>query len=111
MNKKLHRLCLLLLVLSSSILAQHQISSEVDSIYQSLNDKERVGQLFMVYVNSEQESDPKAVDSLITEYYLGNLLFSTGTADAQIKLTNRFQALAKIPLAIGMDAEWGLAMR
>jgi len=111
MKKKVYLLCLLLLTLSSSIWAQQQISSKVDSIYQSLNDKERVGQLFMVYVNSEEESDPKAVDSLITDYYLGNLLFSTGTAEAQIKLTNRFQALAKIPLAIGMDAEWGLAMR
>src|SRR5690606_24354425 len=29
----------------------------------------------------------------------------------QAKLTNRFQAHAEIPLFVGIDAEWGLAMR
>ena len=111
MNKKVLGLCLFIVFISSSTWAQQKSSSEVDSLYQILNDKERVGQLFMVYVNSESESDPTEIETLITKYYLGNLLFSTGTPEAQLKLTNRFQALAKTPLAIGMDAEWGLAMR
>lgn len=111
MNKKVLGLCLFIVFISSSTWAQQKSSSEVDSLYQILNDKERVGQLFMVYVNSESESDPTEIDTLITKYYLGNLLFSTGTPEAQLKLTNRFQALANTPLAIGMDAEWGLAMR
>ncbi len=29
----------------------------------------------------------------------------------QAKLNNEFQSLAKVPLMIGMDAEWGFAMR
>ena len=29
----------------------------------------------------------------------------------QAKLTNRYQAKAKVPLFIGIDAEWGLSMR
>ena len=111
MNKKVLVLCLLGVFICSSTWAQRKLISEVDSLYQTLNDKERVGQLFMVYVNSDKESDPNEIDMLIIKYYLGNLLFSTGTPEAQLKLTNRFQALAKIPLAIGMDAEWGLAMR
>ena len=37
--------------------------------------------------------------------------FSKGGPMQQSKLNNEFQELSKVPLLIGMDAEWGLAMR
>lgn len=32
-------------------------------------------------------------------------------AEKQVELANHYQNLSKYPLLIGMDAEWGLAMR
>src|SRR5690554_3365528 len=84
----------------------------VDSIYDNMTLQEKLGQLFMVDLFS---SDPKSksdkIKDLITNYHLGGIIFSKGGPVRQAKLTNEFQALAKVPLMIGMDAEWGLAMR
>ncbi|HLW32274.1 MAG TPA: glycoside hydrolase family 3 N-terminal domain-containing protein [Aequorivita sp.] len=84
----------------------------VDSIYENMSLEEKFGQLFMVDLFS---SDPKSksdkIKDLITNYHLGGIIFSKGGPVRQAKLTNEFQALAKVPLMIGMDAEWGLAMR
>ncbi len=84
----------------------------VDSIYNSLSLKEKVGQLFMVDVVS---SDPPAkidkVRELVKQEYIGGLIFSKGGPRRQALLQNELQELSKIPLMVGMDAEWGLAMR
>jgi len=84
----------------------------VDSIYDSMTLEEKMGQLFMADIFS---SDPKEktdkLKDLITNYHLGGIIFSKGGPVRQAKLNNEFQSLAKVPLMIGMDAEWGLAMR
>lgn len=84
----------------------------VDSVYKTLSVEEKFGQLFMVDIFS---SDPKAkidrIKRLITDYHIGGVIFSKGGPGRQAVLNNEFQALAKVPLMIGMDAEWGLAMR
>lgn len=84
----------------------------VDSIYAGMSVEEKMGQLFMVDIFS---SDPKSktdkIKELITDYHLGGVIFSKGGPVRQAKLNNEFQALAKVPLLVGMDAEWGLAMR
>lgn len=84
----------------------------VDSIYDNMTLQEKLGQLFMVDLFS---SDPKAksdkIKNLISEYHLGGIIFSKGGPMRQAKLNNEFQALSKVPLMIGMDAEWGLSMR
>ncbi len=84
----------------------------VDSIYNSLTLQEKVGQLFMVDVFSNKT--PKEIDKirqLITEQQIGGVIFSKGGPQRQARLTNEFQQLSKVPLLVGMDAEWGLAMR
>ncbi|MCM4158851.1 beta-N-acetylglucosaminidase [Antarcticibacterium flavum] len=84
----------------------------VDSIYNNLSLQEKVGQLFMVdlFSNGSRASHNK-VRGLITEQHIGGVIFSKGGPGQQAKLNNEFQELAKVPLLIGMDAEWGLAMR
>lgn len=84
----------------------------VDSIYQSMTLEEKVGQLFMVAAYSNRDSlHVKEIDSLIEKYHLGGLIFFQGGPVRQARLTNHYQSLAKIPLWIGMDLEWGLSMR
>lgn len=84
----------------------------VDSIYQNMTIQEKLGQLFMVDIFS---SDPQAkidkIKNLISNYHIGGVIFSKGGPMRQAKLNNEFQKLAKVPLMVGMDAEWGLAMR
>ncbi|WP_309642580.1 glycoside hydrolase family 3 N-terminal domain-containing protein [Flavobacterium sp.] len=84
----------------------------VDSIYNTLTFDERIGQLFMVSAYSNKDSvHVKAIDKLIQENKVGGLIFFQGGPVRQAKLTNRFQSESKVPLLIGIDAEWGLSMR
>lgn len=84
----------------------------VDSIYQILTFDERMGQLFMVSAYSNRDSlHAKAIDKLITESKVGNLIFFQGGPMRQAKLNNRYQKLSKIPLLIAIDGEWGLPQR
>ena len=84
----------------------------VDSTYNSLSFEEKVGQLFMVAAYSNKdEAHNKSIDKLIEENKIGGLIFFQGGPMRQAKLTNRYQAKSKVPLFIGIDAEWGLGMR
>ncbi|WP_142785955.1 glycoside hydrolase family 3 N-terminal domain-containing protein [Changchengzhania lutea] len=84
----------------------------VDSIYKSMTLHERVGQLYMVQVMSNQNNATKNnIIKLIRDYHIGGLIYSNGGPVRQAKLNNELQSLSKIPLLIGMDAEWGLSMR
>jgi len=81
-------------------------------VYNTLSFGERVGQLFMVSAYSNKDSvHVKAIDKLIQENKVGGLIFFQGGPVRQAKLTNRFQSKSRIPLLIGIDAEWGLSMR
>src|SRR5690606_129265 len=110
------------LLLSPSILAQKSsplITSDyedqrkwVDSVYSSMNLQEKIGQLFMVDIfSSKPGAEARKVKQLITEHHIGGIIFSKGGPVQQARMHNEFQELAKTPLLIGMDAEWGLAMR
>jgi beta-N-acetylhexosaminidase len=84
----------------------------VDSVYNSLNLDQKLGQLFMVAAYSGGEKYNRAnIEKLIANNYIGGLIFMQGTPEAQAEQTNAFQASSKVPLMIAMDAEWGLGMR
>ncbi|EAR01079.1 glycoside hydrolase family 3 N-terminal domain-containing protein [Maribacter sp. HTCC2170] len=84
----------------------------VDARYDEMSLDERLGQLFMVSVASNQDkSSTDKVKALIQEHHIGGIIFSTGGPVRQAKLTNTYQSASKLPLMVGMDAEWGLAMR
>ncbi len=84
----------------------------VDSVFNKMSLEEKVGQLFMVDVfSSDPVGNTKKIKNLIDEYHIGGIIFSKGGPVRQAKMNNEFQAYSKVPLLIGMDAEWGLAMR
>jgi beta-N-acetylhexosaminidase len=84
----------------------------VDSIYNQMTFDEKVGQLFMVAAYSNKDATHVAdVEKLVSENKVGGLIFFQGGPMRQARLTNKYQSLAKVPLFIGIDAEWGLSMR
>lgn len=84
----------------------------VDNMYTNMSLEERIGQLFMVAAYSNKDTvHANTIDKLIKKYHIGGLIFFQGGPFRQANMTNRFQASSKTPLFIGIDAEWGLAMR
>lgn len=110
------RYILVFLLFSISSIGQikSNLSQEVwvDSVYNQLSFDEKIGQLFMVAAYSNKdEAHNKSIEKLIEENKIGGLIFFQGGPMRQAKLTNRYQAKSKVPLFIGIDAEWGLSMR
>ena len=90
--------------------ARHQ--AQVDSLMQQLSIHEKVAQLFVITISREPSEETVALqDSLVREYGVGNLIVMRGPIGPFIERTNHLQSLAKIPLLIATDAEWGAAMR
>ena len=86
--------------------------SWADSVFSSLTDDEKIGQLFMVAAYSNRDKKHIAeVDSLILKYKIGGLIFFQGGPARQASQTNHYQSLAKTPLFMAIDGEWGLNMR
>lgn len=84
----------------------------VDSIYSSMTLEEKVGQLFVVQAFSNKNKNHKNdIINDIRNNNIGGVIFSKGSPDKQVDLTNDFQNESSVPLLIGMDAEWGLNMR
>ena len=84
----------------------------VDAKYDAMSLDEKLGQLFMISVASNQnKSSTDKIKALIQDQHIGGVIFSKGGPIRQAKLTNAYQKASKTPLLIGMDAEWGLAMR
>jgi len=83
-----------------------------DSVFKSLNEDEKIGQLFMVAAYSNRDKKHVAeVDSLIVNHKIGGLIFFQGGPGRQASQTNHYQSLAKTPLFMAIDGEWGLNMR
>src|SRR5690606_10498985 len=76
----------------------------VDSVYNSLNLDEKIGQLFMVAAYSNKnESHVQSLEKLIKESHIGGLIFFQGGPMRQAQITNRLQARSKLPMLIGID--------
>lgn len=83
-----------------------------DSVFNTLSVEERIGQLMMVAAYSNKGPEHvRTIEDMVQRYNIGGLIFFQGGPVRQAILTNRYQTQAKTPLLIGMDLEWGLAMR
>lgn len=107
-----------IVALSSMVSAQADFQKVAtpwaDSIIQELSLDEQIGQLFMVPAWTDpkhQYFNQKEVENWILNYGVGGIIFFQGGPDNQLKRTLQFQSMSKIPMLIGMDAEWGLSMR
>jgi len=80
--------------------------------YNALSFNEKIAQLMIIRAHSNW--DAKKVDSLaslIKKYNVGGLCFFQGGPVREVIQTNLYQSIAKTPLLISMDAEWGVGMR
>lgn len=84
----------------------------VDSVFRKLSKNERIAQLMIIRAHSNLGQDHvDAVSKLIKDYNVGGLCFFQGGPVRQAHLTNYYQSIAKTPLMICIDGEWGLGMR
>lgn len=92
-------------------LTQHN-AAWVEKTLQSLTLEEKIGQMLMPRGNTSGKGyKPEILKEWVTRYKVGGLVFFAGQPTRQVQIVNELQSLSKVPLLIGMDLEWGLAMR
>src|SRR6478735_3260018 len=80
--------------------------------FRKLSKDQRIAQLMIIRAHSNLGAQHVAeVTELIRKYNVGGLCFFQGGPVRQAMLTNMYQSIAKTPLMISIDAEWGLGMR
>jgi len=84
----------------------------VDSTLQTMSLDQKIGQMLMPRGNySGKGYNPEKILQWVRDYHLGGIVFFAGQPSVQARITNQLQAISKIPMLIGEDLEWGLAMR
>ncbi|MFT3949254.1 MAG: glycoside hydrolase family 3 N-terminal domain-containing protein [Agriterribacter sp.] len=104
---------------SFSIFAQRSSSlpeqAWVDSIFATLSENEKIAQLMVVRVSSISNGKVTfygdEVKNAINTYNIGGICLFQGGPGRQANYLNEFQAIAKTPLLVCIDAENGLGMR
>ncbi|MFN1219383.1 glycoside hydrolase family 3 protein [Chryseobacterium kwangjuense] len=84
----------------------------VDKTYRSLSQDEKLGQLFIVALYTNKGEDYiNQIRNIVVNDKIGGLILMQDDAAREINLVNEFQQKSKVPMMIGMDAEWGLFQR
>ena len=114
---------ILILLFSLKINAQYQpknlsqtdlkkANEWVNITYQNLSQDEKLGQLFIVALYTNKGEDYISnVRNIVNNEKIGGLILMQDDAAREINLVNEFQSKSKVPLMIGMDAEWGIFQR
>src|SRR3989338_3101815 len=108
--------------LNNSVTTHHELvgkawlpDAEIPWVEQQLASmtlREKMGQFFMVAAYSNKdEKHFQSIDSMVMRDKVGGIIFFQGERKNLLPCIERFQGEAKIPLLIGMDAEWGVQMR
>ncbi len=118
-SKRIRKLFSFLFLMLSGYCSTAQVDSLathwVDSVFNSLSPQERITQLMLLRVSEKTSSGVLFYDDKVAEdirkYNIGGVVLFQGGPVKQAKMVNRFQAAAKTPLLVCIDAEWGLGMR
>ena len=86
--------------------------AQVEEVLKGMSVRQKVAQLFVISISRNPSDATRArQDSLIRDYGVGNIIIMKGSIYEFIERANYLQSLAKVPLLVATDAEWGAAMR
>jgi beta-N-acetylhexosaminidase len=84
----------------------------VDSVFNKMKGRQRIAQMFFVRaLTNAGKAYEDSIGNVVKKEKIGGLVFFQGGPGRQLNLTNSYQKLARVPLLIALDGEWGLGMR
>lgn len=96
----------------SAAVSSPECSHWVDSVMGAMSPRERIAQLFVPVVDPTKGENSRAlVKRYVADNGVGGLLFRKGSITEYANLINYAQSLARVPVMMTFDGEWGLAMR
>lgn len=110
------QLVLFLFLTINGFAQTNKASHWVDSVFKTLSPDEQIAQLMVVRLSTINANKSvtfydSLASELIKKYNIGSLCVFQGSPVKQATILNRLQAMAKTPLLVTIDAEWGVGMR
>lgn len=101
---------IILIFIQLTLVAQDAKTRWVDSVFQTLNTQEKIGQLFMISASAyTNEEDLDRLISMTKNYHPGGILITQGGPRSHANLINKLQSESSVPLLVGIRATWGLS--
>ena len=96
-----------------SVSSQEKIDRQVDSVFRKLSTREKIAQLIIIDFRSHDSKEKKAIqDRLVKKEKIGGVIpLGNDLIVPAIKRLNQLNKMAKTPMLITLDAEWGVSMR
>jgi beta-N-acetylhexosaminidase len=108
-------ICMLLSTAAVAQVPADAAKAWADSVYKTLSEDERIAQLMVVRLSEKTPNGvlyyDKKVGELVKQYNIGGVCLFQGGPVWQAGAVNRLQAMAKTPIMMCIDGEWGLGMR
>jgi beta-N-acetylhexosaminidase len=102
-------------VFSQTVSSLSPAKAWADSVYNTLTEEQRITQLMVVRLSEKTPTGvlyyDKKVAELVQKYNIGGVCLFQGGPVWQGTVVNRLQAMAKTPIMMCIDGEWGLGMR
>lgn len=84
----------------------------VNAQFKKMTKEERIAQLMVIGVSPREKGEKlDSLKNLVKAYNLGGLIFHEMSKTDYVSLYNEFSSLARTPLLMTIDGEWGLGMR
>jgi beta-N-acetylhexosaminidase len=102
--------CILGALLSLSCYAQPERDQWVDSVLSKMNTADKISQLMMIRVSGKDESDIRELENKIKNFHIGGIILEKVHPLKFALTANHFQSLSDVPLFVGVNATYGLAI-
>ena len=93
--------------------SQEKIDRQVDSIFRKLSTREKIAQIMVIDFTSNDSKEMQTIQNrLVKKEKIGGIIpLGEKSFISAMKRMNQLNKLAKIPMLVTIDAEWGAAMR
>ena len=101
----------LLTILAAAACCSGLFAQDIDALLSGMSRREKIAQLIIEAIDSKEDPALRTrQEGWIREGLGGLIVMDDGLVD-NIRMINELQALARIPMLVTIDGEWGAAMR
>ena len=100
-----------------NLINENKAKRWADSVFKTLTNDEQIAQLMVVRLSTIDNKTKvvtffdEQVSNLVKQYNIGGVCLFQGSPVKQATVLNTLQAMAKTPILMCIDAEWGVGMR
>lgn len=93
-------------------LSDERVRAAVDSVMNKLSVREKIAQLMIISFQSGDNKEIQKIENrLVGRESVGGLIIMDDKLEHAVERLNQFHRMARVPLLITIDGEWGASMR